>query len=300
MKINVTYCTKITLNTIILLVLSGFLHTLLAQENKLDKQAKRYMAEASAYIENDKFADAEAALRKAISISPENKKAAYNFGNLYITNEKNRTAFQRLAEAVTENEDKEIRHKSFHNQGNIFMSEERYAEAVEAYKNALRNNPNDDETRYNLALAKKKMEDEGGDGGDGDDQDNQQEQEQENESDGDGESEDDSQGQDEESDEKDDQQGDNKDEKNDGEGDKDPEDGEKEEQEKEQPSDGKSPEDEKEGDKQQPPPEQMQGKLSPEQLKNLLEAIENQEKDIQDKLNAKEQKGKKVKTEKDW
>lgn len=284
--------------TFILLVFSGFSYTLLAQSNKIDKQAKKYMAEASAYIENDNFAEAEAALRKAISVSPENKEAAYNFGNLYITNEKNRTAFQRLAEAVTENEDKDIRHKSFHNQGNIFMSEERYAEAVDAYKNALRNNPNDDETRYNLALAKQKMEDEGGDGGDDEDQDNQQEQEQENE--GEGENEEESQGQDEESEEKDDQEGDNKDEKNEGEGDKDKQEGENEEQEKEQPSDGKSPQDEKEGDQQQPPPEQMQGKLSPEQLKNLLEAIENQEKDIQDKLNAKELKGKKVKTEKDW
>ena len=35
------------------------------------------------------------------------------------------------------------------------MSKEMCSEAVKAYKNALRNNPEDDETRYNLALAKK-------------------------------------------------------------------------------------------------------------------------------------------------
>lgn len=291
---------KFTLNTCILVLLTGFLYSLTAQENKLDKQAMKYMAEASEYIEGDNFAAAEASLRKAISVHPENKKAAYNFGNLYITNDKNRTAFERLTEAINENEDKEVKHKSFHNQGNIFMSEKRYAEAVEAYKNALRNNPNDDETRYNLALAKQKMEDEGGDGGDGDDQENQKEQEQENQDQGEGENEDENQGNDDKSEDKDDKEGDNKDEKNEGEGDKDQNEGEKEQQEKEQPSDGKSPQDEKEGDKQQPPPQQMQGKISPEQLKNLLEAIENQEKDIQDKLNAKEQKGKKVKTEKDW
>ena len=35
------------------------------------------------------------------------------------------------------------------------MKKQLCSEAVLAYKNALRNNPNDDETRYNLALAKK-------------------------------------------------------------------------------------------------------------------------------------------------
>jgi len=300
MKTNNTYRIKISLNTFILIVFTSILSNLNAQENKAEKEARKYMAEASEYIENDNFVDAEAALRKAISIQPENKKAAYNFGNLYITNEKNRTAFQRLAEAASENENKGIKHKSFHNQGNIFMNEERYPEAIEAYKNALRNNPNDDETRYNLALAKQKMEEEGGDGGDDDDQEKQDEKEQEKENEGEGENEDESEGKDEESEEKDDQEGDKKDEKKEGEGDQDPEDGKKEEQEKEEPSEGKSPEEEKEGDNKQPPPQQVQGKLSPEQLKNLLEAIENQEKDIQDKLNAKEQKGKKVKTTKDW
>ncbi|HAV54019.1 MAG TPA: hypothetical protein DCX41_03680, partial [Aequorivita sp.] len=42
--------------------------------------------------------------------------------------------------------------------GNTYMNEKKYTEAVEAYKNALRNNPNDDETRYNLALAKDMLE----------------------------------------------------------------------------------------------------------------------------------------------
>ena len=49
------------------------------------------------------------------------------------------------------------KHKAFHNLGNVFMKEKNYTEAVEAYKNALRNNPSDDETRYNYALAKKML-----------------------------------------------------------------------------------------------------------------------------------------------
>ncbi len=300
MKIKITYPTKILLNMLIVSLFSSILHISFAQDVKASKEAKKYMAEASAFIENDNFADAEAALRKAISIDPENKKAAYNFGNLYINNEKNRNAFQRLAEAVSENDDKAIKHKSFHNQGNIFMKEERYSEAVEAYKNALRNNPTDEETRYNLALAKQKLKEKGGDGGDGDDQENQKLQDQEQNKDGEGENEQENEGEKEESENKDNKEGDNKDQKNEGEGDKEPKEGDQQEKEQEQPQQGKSPNQDQKGDKKQPPPQQMQGKLSPEQLKNLLEAIENQEKNIQDKLNAEKRKGKKVKTEKDW
>ena len=43
--------------------------------------------------------------------------------------------------------------------GVIFHSQKDYAKAVEAYKESLRNNPKDDETRYNLALAQKQLQD---------------------------------------------------------------------------------------------------------------------------------------------
>ena len=43
--------------------------------------------------------------------------------------------------------------------GVIFQSQKDYAKAVEAYKESLRNNPKDDETRYNLALAQKQLQD---------------------------------------------------------------------------------------------------------------------------------------------
>jgi tetratricopeptide (TPR) repeat protein len=40
------------------------------------------------------------------------------------------------------------KHNAYHNLGNSLMLEKNYDEAVEAYKNALRNNPDDEETRY--------------------------------------------------------------------------------------------------------------------------------------------------------
>ena len=45
--------------------------------------------------------------------------------------------------------------QSYHNIGYICQRHQMYAEAIQAYKEALRNNPMDNETRYNLALCKK-------------------------------------------------------------------------------------------------------------------------------------------------
>merc|ERR1711991_196942 len=50
--------------------------------------------------------------------------------------------------------DKLSKAEAYHNMGNSFMKEKEYGKAVEAFKNSLRNNSKDDETRYNLALAK--------------------------------------------------------------------------------------------------------------------------------------------------
>ena len=40
--------------------------------------------------------------------------------------------------------------------------------------------------------------------------------------------------------------------------------------------------------------------MSPQQIKNILEAMQNQEQKVQQKINAKKQKGTPVKTDKDW
>ncbi len=53
-------------------------------------------------------------------------------------------------------------------------------------------------------------------------------------------------------------------------------------------------------DKQNQNPKPKPGQMSPQQIKNLLEAMQNQEQKVQEKINAKKQKGAKVKTEKDW
>ena len=75
--------------------------------------------------------------------------------HIYRQNQPSEAKYK-FATAVEVAKTKEEKHKAFHNLGNTFMLEKNYQGAVDAYKNALRNNPLDDETRYNYALTKKK------------------------------------------------------------------------------------------------------------------------------------------------
>ena len=263
-----------------------------SQEN--DRQAQReaemHLQEAEDALSENDFASAEAAYRKAIAKDPENNTARYNLGNLYYNKEKPAEAGKRHNQAGEIAASKEEKHRAYHNLGNSFMRQENYAEAVEAYKNALRNNPTDEETRYNLALAKKMLEEEqqeqddqedGGDDSEDEDQEEDQEQQEDQEDQGgDGDNEQDSDDEGEEEEQED--EGEEQEDENDDQGD----------QEQEQDEDGDQQE--------QPQPQPQQGQLSPEQIKSLLEAMNNEERKVQDKINAEKAKGAKVKTDKDW
>lgn len=275
-----------------ILVLLGFSAN--AQENpeKQHRQSNDFIAEAQDALAENDFAKAEASYRKAISKDPSNINAKYNMGNLYYGKEKSVNAEHRLKEAAEIAATKEEKHRIYHNLGNSYMQQKKYQEAVDAYKDALRNDPTDEETRYNLALAKKKLEKEGGQGEDQDqnnkddnkqDQ-NQDQQQKDQKKDGEG-GDDQNQDQkpnDEEENEKDKKEGDQNEDKQKEKGD---------EQKKDQG----------EGDKEkQQQPRPAQGQLSPQQINNLLEAMNNEEKKVQDKINAEKAKGVKVKSEKDW
>ena len=133
----------------------------LSAQNDVDKElinkqnkASLYVIEGNENLNNEDFIKAEMAYRKAISQQPNKAAATYNLGYGYYKEGNLDESLYRLQQAANDATSKDEKHKAFHNIGNILMKNERCKDAVEAYKNALRNNPNDDETRYNLALAK--------------------------------------------------------------------------------------------------------------------------------------------------
>lgn len=246
------------------------------------KKANNFVYEANNLIGDDDFVSAEMAYRKAISEQGTSVAGIYNLGNSYIKKGSFDEALYRLDQAAKAATSKNEKHKAYHNIGNVLMKNKKCKEAVEAYKNALRNDPTDNETRYNLGLAKICAE----------------QQKDENKDDKNKDKKDDKKDQD-----KKDDKGDDKDKKDQDQKDKDDQnkkEGDDKKDDKGKPKDDKDNKG-KEGDKnKQQPPKPQPGQLSPQQVKNLLEAMNNEEQKVQEKMNAEKQKGVPVKTEKDW
>ena len=260
-----------------------------AQDKEKEEQLKlqsanlSYVYDANELVEADNYISAEKEYRKAISKAPSVVAGAYNLGNTYYDKGNYEEALYRHTQAAEQSTSKIEKHKAFHNIGNILMKENLCKEAVEAYKNALRNNPSDDETRYNLAIAKECAE-------------QQKEQEEDKKEDKKDEEKED---EDEKEDKKEDEE--KKDDPKD-EGDEDKKEGDDKKDEEGKPKDDKDQGkgDKKDDKKEQGKPKPQPGQLSPQQIKNLLEAMNNQEQKVQQKINAEKEKGVKIKTEKDW
>lgn len=266
-------------NTFWIFVLTAF-NLLQAQEGKINN----HIYEGNTKVEDGALVDAEKSYRKALSLAPETPTALHNLGNTHFLAEQYEEASQRFFQTQKFSSSKEDKHKAFHNMGNVFMKKKEYQKAVEAFKNALRNDPFDDETRYNYALAKELLENEKPPEEQEQDDNKDQEKEEDQEKD------------------QNDQEGDqeNKDEQDPN---KDGDEGDENEDEGEPKNEGNK--NKKEQDQQNKEPEKQKqapkkGQLSPQQVQNLLDAMNNQEKKVQDKVNAKKVKGVPVRGKKDW
>lgn len=253
------------------------------------KKANDYVYEANKLSGKDDFVAAEMEYRKAISKDASNTVGAYNLANAYYKKGSLDEALYRQQEVVKTSTSKAEKHKAFHNIGNILMKNKKCKEAVEAYKNALRNDPTDEETRYNLGLAKKCAE-------------QQKDQQDQNKDDKDKQDNQDKKDENKDKQDQKDKEGDNKDDQKD-KGDQDKKEGDDKKDEDGKPKDDKKDQDKGKQDdqkKDQQKPQPQPGKLSDQQIKSLLEAMNNQEQKVQEKMNAEKQKGVKIKTDKDW
>ncbi|MGY8924075.1 MAG: tetratricopeptide repeat protein [Flavobacteriales bacterium] len=239
--------------------------------------SNNYVFEGNSLV-NENFIEAEKKYRLGVSAKQNNAAGSYNLGNAYYKSELYDEAMLRYLEAVNNSGSKLEKHKAYHNIGNTLMQQKRCKEAVSAYKNALRNSPSDDESRYNLALAQECAKEQGdGKGEDKDKDENKDDKENSDENKDNEEKNKDKGGEDEEKKEGDD---------------KEDEDG--------KPKDDNGNQNDKDPKKDKGQPKPQPGKMSPQQVKNLLEAMNNEEKKVQEKMNASKTKGVKIQTEKDW
>lgn len=221
---------------------------LMAGSASAQKSYRDYLRSGNKLYKDSLFVKAEVDYRKALEINPQSTDAMFNLANSLLMQQKGKEAMQEFESVSKVEKDKNKLSEIFHNMGVILQSNKKYAECINMYKEALKNNPKDNETRYNLALAQKLLKDQ-----------QQQQQQQQNK--------------DQKKDQKDDKQDQNKQDQN--------KDKEKEQQNKQQQQ------------------QQNKNEMSKENAQQLLNAVTQDEKNIQDKVKKQIQiQGKKL--DKDW
>ena len=115
---------------------------------------RQYIRQGNKLFRMGDYPNAEVSYRKAIEQNPKNPQASFNLGNALMAQKKDSAAVTQFENASRLETNPLRKAQSFHNIGVICQTHKMYGEAIEAYKSALRLNPNDDETRYNLVLCK--------------------------------------------------------------------------------------------------------------------------------------------------
>ena len=137
---------------------------------------RSFVRKGNRMFQDSLFIKAEENYLKALDMNPELNEAYYNLGNAYTAQQKPNEAIEQYRKManILEGQKKELMEgpssskkdldkckdalaKTYHNTGVVYHMCEQYDKAVEAYKQALRNNPQDDETRYNLILAQRML-----------------------------------------------------------------------------------------------------------------------------------------------
>lgn len=136
-------------NSILLIILA------LLAVNTFAQQERKYIRKGNKEFEKGNFDDSEVFYRKAIDKKDDSYNASFNIGDALYKQEKYDDAINQFSDLTNQELTKEDKAKIYHNLGNALLNNKKIKESIEAYKHALRNNPSDMETKYNLAYAQK-------------------------------------------------------------------------------------------------------------------------------------------------
>lgn len=214
-------------------------------------------------FESGNFTDAEANFKKGLEKAPESFIANFNHGDALYKQERYEEAISSYKAALGDASDDTRRAKIHHNIGNSLLKSNKIQESIEAYKTALKHNPDDADTKYNLSYALSLLNNQ--------DQNQQQDQNQDKN--------------DKNDQDKQNQQNQNQDQN---------QDQQKNDQQQNQPQ----PQDQETQQDNLKQPQQQEAKISKEDAERILEALRNNERDLQKELRKKT--GRPVKTDKDW
>jgi Ca-activated chloride channel homolog len=228
-----------------------------------------------------KFVDSEIDFRKGIEKTPDNFAANFNLGDSYYKQQRFDDAIGSYKTALNLASSKSEKAKVYHNIGNSLLKSKKYQESVDAYKKALKLNPDDEDTKYNLSYAlnmlnQKQNQQNQNNKNNQNDKNNQNNQNNQNQ-----------QNQDNKDNKDKNKQNQDKNQQN--------KDNKQDQQNKQNQQDQQNP---KNQESKQDNLKQQQQKMSKDEAERILQALKNNEQDLQKKL--RKQKGVPVKTDKDW
>lgn len=240
------------------------------------QQERKYIREGNDLFEQQDFEKAEVEYRKAADKKADSFEAAFNMADALYKQKKYEEALEQFSALAEQEKDKKRLGEIYHNIGNTLLSMEKTEESIEAYKESLRNNPTSEQTKYNLEYARHMQQ--------------QQQQQQQNQENQDNQE----QNQDQQDQDQQNKEQQNQDKQN------------QEQQDQQQQNQEQQNKDQQNQDQQQQNQQQAQpqeGKISKEDAERLLEALANDEKQVQEKVQkqkAQEQKAKRLKIDKNW
>jgi len=123
--------------------------------NTFAQQERKYIRQGNKKFENGNFDKAEVLYRKAVDKKDDSYNATFNIGDALYKQEKYEDAINQFSDLANQELTKEDKAKIYHNLGNSLLQNKKIKESIEAYKHALRTNPSDMDTKYNLAYAQK-------------------------------------------------------------------------------------------------------------------------------------------------
>ncbi len=228
------------------------------------QDAKSDIHKGNKLYQQKKYAEAEAAYRKATAKKDQKLESNFNLGDAMYKQKKFDSAGRNFTSIASSSTNPLVKAGAYHNLGNALLANKKYDESIDAYKKALLNNPNDDETRYNLAYAQEMLKKQQNKNKDNNNQNKNKNNNNQN--------------------------------KNKNDKDKNKNDKDKNKQDKDKQNQGGNNQD-KSNQQNQP---QSPNKVSKDDAQRMLDALNDQEKNTQDKLKNKKLQGVKVPVTKDW
>ena len=164
-------------------ILFAILYSSLCTINIEAQNYRDYIRWGNRQYRDSVYDKAQVQYQKGFQLDSGSVQIRYNLGNAFLHQGQPKEAMQQYEAASKVERDKGRCHQIFHNMGVILQSQKQFAPAIEAYKEALRCDPNDDETRYNLVLCQRQLknddqQNQGGQGNDNQQQDKQKQDEQ--------------------------------------------------------------------------------------------------------------------------